>query len=222
MRILIVDDDRAVLSGLRRAFALAAYDVLTAETGEEALALAEHQDPDLIVLDILLPGLDGFTVCERIRENLQIPILLLSAKDAVPDRVMGLDKGADDYLVKPFSVDELLARARALLRRRASGNDSSVRFADVLLDPLARQAYRCEQKLLLTFHEFELLSTFLRHPRQVLTRAQLCQHVWGYTYEGESNFIDVAVMELRKKLEKDGSSRLIQTVRGAGYMLEET
>jgi two-component system, OmpR family, response regulator MprA len=220
-RVLIVDDDRAVLSGLKRAFALADYEVFAADCGEDALAIAEQSDPDLIVLDILLPGLDGFTVCERLRGKSKTPILLLSAKDAVPDRVMGLDKGADDYLVKPFSVDELLARARALLRRSTVASATVLQFGDLSLDVAAREASRGGKKLLLTFHEFELLATFMKHPKQALSRTQLCQQVWGYTYERESNFVDVAVMELRKKLERDDGSRQIQTLRGVGYMLGE-
>jgi two-component system response regulator MprA len=223
MRVLIVDDDRAVLSGLRRAFALEDYEVLTAEDGEEALALADQFQPHLVVLDVMLPGLDGFTVCERIRDQYSssVPVLLLSARDAVPDRVIGLDRGADDYLVKPFSIDELLARSRALLRRSQSVEDSVLTFADLKLELPSRQAFRNGQVLALTPREFELLETFLRHPRQALTREQLCQYVWGYAFEGESNFVDVAVMELRKKLETGSHPRLIQTVRGHGYILKE-
>jgi DNA-binding response OmpR family regulator len=223
MRILVVDDDPAVLSGLRRALVLEGHEVATATDGEETLALVSEAGPDLIVLDVMLPGLDGFTVCERIRRRLgaSVPILLLSARDAVPDRVTGLDKGADDYLVKPFSIDELLARTRALLRRTQSTDEAVLVYSDVRLNLSSREAFRGEQTLSLTAREFDLLETFLKHPRQVLTRQQLCHQVWGYAFEGESNFIDVAVMELRKKLESGNQSRLIQTVRSHGYILKE-
>jgi two-component system response regulator MprA len=222
VRVLVVDDDRAVLSGLRRAFALANFDVYTTGDGETALAIAEQIQPDIIVLDVVLPGLDGFSVCERLRGKVPsgVPILLLSARDAVPDRVTGLDRGADDYLVKPFALDELLARCRALLRRtQPPGHLLS--FSDVSLYLSSREAFRSEQPLPLTPREFDLLEMFLKHPRQVLTREQLSQHVWGYAFEGESNFVDVAVMELRKKLESRNQPRLIQTIRGLGYILRE-
>jgi two-component system response regulator MprA len=222
MHVLIVDDDRAVLSGLRRVFALEGHDVFTAETGEEALALASQCDPDLIVLDVVLPGLDGFTVCERLRNQLPglTPILLLSARDAVPDRITGLDRGADDYLVKPFSLDELMARVRALLRRSQTVEEPQLAYADVRINPASRQAFRGETELALTHREFQLLETFLRHPHEVLSRDRLCQRVWGYAFDGESNFIDVAVMDLRKRLEAGVRPRLIQTVRGYGYILK--
>ena len=219
--VLLVDDDPAVLSGLRRAFTLEGYEVLTAEDGESALAKAEDQAPDLVVLDVMLPGLDGLTVCQRLRtaSTAPLPILMLTAKDTVPDRVAGLDHGADDYLVKPFSLDELLARARALLRRAQPQSGDVLEYDDVRLDLRARVATRAGEPLKLTPREYELLTVFLRHPRQALSREQLCQHVWGYAFEGESNFVDVAVKELRKKLEAGGRPRLLQTVRGYGYAL---
>ena len=216
-RVLVVDDDPAVLSGLRRAFALEGYEV---EDGESALAQAAARPPDLVVLDVMMPGLDGLTVCERLRAASAAPILLLTAKDTVPDRVAGLDRGADDYLVKPFSLDELLARSRALLRRVQPAEDVC-HYADVTLDQRTREAWRAGDPLKLTPREYDLLAVFLRHPRQALSRDQLCQHVWGYSFEGESNFIDVAVKELRKKLEVGDRPRLIQTVRGHGYSLRE-
>jgi two-component system, OmpR family, response regulator MprA len=223
VHVLIIDDDVAVLSGLRRAFALADYEVTCAQDGEEGLALANEINPDLVVLDVVLPGLDGFSVCERLRNQFPtpVPILMLSARDAVPDRVAGLDRGADDYLVKPFSIDELLARARALSRRGQAGNESKLTFADLSIDLAARECFQNGQLIALTPHEFDLLETFLRHPKQALSRDQLCQHVWGFAFEGESNFVDVAVMDLRKKLETGGKPRLIQTVRGHGYILRE-
>ena len=220
-RVVVVDDDQAVLSGLRRAFALEGYEVLTAEEGESALTLVEREAPDLVVLDVMLPGLDGLTVCERIRSTSATPILMLTARDTVPDRVAGLDRGADDYLVKPFSTDELLARARALLRRSRGQSEGALAYANVRLDPATREAFRGDEPLRLTPREYELLEVFLRHPRQALSREQLCQNVWGYAFEGESNFIDVAVKELRRKLESDGHPRLIQTIRGYGYALRE-
>jgi two-component system response regulator MprA len=220
-RVLLVDDDPAVLSGLRRALALEDYDVLTAEDGESALQIAEANEPDVVVLDVMLPGLDGLTVCRRLRAASQAPVLMLTARDTVLDRVAGLDSGADDYLVKPFAIDELLARVRALLRRANRQTESVLAYVDVHLDAATREASRGGRPLGLTPREFELLEVFLRHPRQVLSREQLCQHVWGYAFAGESNFIDVAVKELRKKLESDGDSRLIQTVRGYGYALRE-
>jgi two-component system, OmpR family, response regulator MprA len=220
-RVLVVDDDPAVLSGLRRALALEGYAVQVAESGEAALALAAAEAPDVVVLDVMLPDVDGLTVCRRLRDVGTMPIVLLTAKDTVPDRVAGLDRGADDYLVKPFALDELLARVRAQLRRSQHRADRLLQYADLRLDLETREATRLGEPLRLTPREFELLAAFLRHPRQVLSREQLCQRVWGFAFEGESNFVDVAVKELRKKLEADGRPRLIQTVRGYGYALRE-
>lgn len=218
-RILIVDDDPAVLSGLRRALALEGYDVLTAEDGESALEMAAASKPDLVVLDVMLPGVDGLVACEHLRRGSAMPILMLSAKDTVPDRVAGLNRGADDYLVKPFAVEELAARVRALLRRAGRLDEETLTHADLTLDTTAREAFRAGRPLRLTPREYDLLGLFLRHPRQALSREQLCQQVWGYAFEGESNFVDVAVKELRKKMEAGGRSRLIQTIRGFGYAL---
>jgi two-component system, OmpR family, response regulator MprA len=220
-RLLVVDDDPSVLSGLRRALQLAGYEVQGAEDGETALALAEAQEFDLVILDVMLPGFDGLTVCGRLRAKDATPILLLTAKDTVPDRVAGLDAGADDYLVKPFASAELLARVRALLRRVQARGGSVLKYADVALDAATREIFRAGTPIKLTPTEFELLTTFLRHPRQVLSRNQLCQAAWGYAFDGESNFVDVAVKDLRKKLEADGRPRLIQTLRGFGYALRE-
>jgi two-component system response regulator MprA len=220
-RVLVVDDDPGVLSGLRRAFVLEGYDVDVAEDGESALAVAASHRPDLVVLDVMLPGLDGLTVCQCLRAASSMPILMLTAKDTVPDRVEGLDRGADDYLVKPFAVDELLARARALLRRSQLEGEKPLQYADLTLDPDTREAFRHGEPLKLTPHEYDLLMLFLRHPRQALSREQLSQHVWGFAFEGESNFVDVAVKELRRKLEVGEQPRLIQTVRGVGYALRE-
>ncbi len=220
-RILVVDDDPAVLSGLRRALAFEGYDVVVAADGETALANAHSSRPDLVVLDVVLPGLDGFSVCEALRRESSVPIIMLTAKDTVPDRVQGLDRGADDYLVKPFAIDELEARIRALLRRYTPPADARLSSADLQVDLGAREAFRGKRLLRLTPREYDLLIAFLRHPRQALSREQLCQQVWGYAFEGESNFVDVAVKELRKKLELEGETRLIQTSRGFGYVLRE-
>lgn len=220
-RILVVDDDPAVLSGLRRALALEGHEVLVAADGEAALAAAHSTRPDVVVLDVMLPGIDGFTVCQELRRTSSMPILMLTAKDTVPDRVVGLDRGADDYLVKPFALDELSARIRALLRRSPSQIEGQLSYAGVSVDLPAREAFRGDLPLRLTPREYELLVVFLRHPRQALSREQLCQQVWGYAFDGESNFVDVAVKELRKKLEADGQPRLIQTARGFGYVLRE-
>jgi two-component system, OmpR family, response regulator MprA len=220
-RVLVVDDDPGVLSGLRRTFVLAGYAVEVAENGESALAVAAAQPFDLVVLDVMLPGLDGLTVCERLRAAASTPILMLTARDTVVDRVTGLDRGADDYLVKPFALDELLARARALLRRSQPQGEKALQYADLALDADTREAYRGGEPVKLTPREYDLLAMFLRHPRQALSREQLSQQVWGFAFEGESNFVDVAVKELRKKLEAGDRPRLIQTVRGVGYALRE-
>lgn len=220
-RVLIVDDDPAVLNSLRRALALEGFDVLLAADGEAALVLAGSAAPAVIVLDVMLPGIDGFTVCQKIRTTSTVPILLLTARDTVPDRVAGLDRGADDYLVKPFAFDELLARIHALLRRSQPQEQDALTYADIDLDKRAREAHRGGQVLPLTPREYELLTAFLEHPQQALSREQLSQLVWGYGFEGESNFVDVAVMDLRRKLEAGNKPRVIQTVRGYGYALRE-
>lgn len=218
-RVLVVDDNPAVLSALRRALTLEGYEVSTAEDGETALEAIGVEPPDLLILDVLLPGIDGFTVCGRVRSTTDLPILMLTAKDTVPDRVTGLDRGADDYLVKPFAIDELAARARALLRRAQSRRTTMLEYADLRVNLQTHEAFRGDKPITLSAREYELLTVFLRHPRQVLSREQLCQLVWGYAFEGESNFIDVAVLELRRKLEAGGRPRVIQTVRGFGYAL---
>ena len=221
-RILVVDDDVEILSLMRRGLSYAGYTVDLAETGEDALALALAASPDLVVLDVMLPGLDGLEVCRRLRAgDPTLPILMLTAKGRVPDRVVGLDAGADDYLVKPFALDELLARLRALLRRIGATNEEVLRFADLVLDPSTRDVRRADRSIELTAKEYELLELFLRHPRQVLSRDAIFARVWGSDYLGGSNLIDVHVMRLRDKLETAGESRLIHTVRGAGYSLRE-
>lgn len=221
-RILAVDDDPKILSLMRRGLAFAGYAVDLAADGEEALAIARDQPPDLVVLDVMLPGMDGLEVCRRLRAGEpNLPILMLTAKDRVPDRVAGLDAGADDYLVKPFAFDELLARIRALLRRARPLEGDQLAFADLALDPRTREVFRGDRRVDLTTREHDLLEFFLRHPRQVLSRDQLFQGVWGSDFLGGSNVIDVSVMRLREKLEAGGELRLIWAIRGVGYALRE-
>jgi two-component system response regulator MprA len=220
-RILIIEDDDAILKFLRRGLAYEGYQVDTAMDGEFGLALARDNPPDLIVLDWMLPGLDGLEVCRRLRSGGPVPILMLTAKDNVSDRVLGLDAGADDYMVKPFSLDELLARIRALLRRAQPSRPKVLRFSDLSLDTGTRLATRGERVISLTAKEYELLELFMRHPRQVLTRDLIFDHVWDYDFGGESNIIEVYIRYLRQKLEMNGESRLIHTVRGMGYVLRE-
>ncbi|HEV8634346.1 MAG TPA: response regulator transcription factor [Chloroflexota bacterium] len=224
-RLLVVDDDPKILSMLRRGLSFEGYQVETAEDGPHALAAARDRLPDLVVLDVMMPGIDGIEVCRRLRTGAgDVPILMLTARDTVQDRVAGLDAGADDYLVKPFAFDELLARVRALLRRSrpAEERDGLLRFADVELSPASRQAFRGGAAINLTAREFGLLEFFLRNPRIVLTRDTIFERVWGSDFLGGTNVIDVHVKALRDKLEANGGPRLIQTVRGVGYALRET
>ena len=222
MRILVVDDESAVRNALRRAFTLAGYDVTLAENGDAALACLMQQTPDAVVLDLLMPGTDGVEVCRRMRAaGNRTPVLMLTARETVADRVAGLDAGADDYLVKPFDLDELLARVRALLRRTSNGDAPVLKFADVELDRGAREAARGERRIDLTRTEFSLLELFMRHPRQVLTRSQIYERVWDYDFGPASNSLSVYIGYLRRKLEAGGEPRVIQTVRGTGYVLRE-
>ena len=220
-RILIIEDDEAILAFLRRGLAYDGYEVETAETGQKGLALASGNRPDLVVLDWMLPGMDGLEVCKRLRTAGKVPILMLTAKDSVSDRVLGLDAGADDYMVKPFNLDELLARIRALLRRTQAPRQKSYEFADLVLDTGTRRAQRGKRVIDLTAKEYELLELFMRHPRQVLTREMIYDDVWGYDFGGESNIIEVYVRYLRQKLEEGKEPRLLHTVRGMGYVLRE-
>jgi len=220
-RILIIEDDEAILRFLRRGLAYEGYIVDTATEGQSGLALARDHPPDLVVLDWMLPGLDGLEVCRRLRAGGPVPILMLTAKDTIHDRVQGLDAGADDYMVKPFDLDELLARIRALMRRAQPNRPKVLRFADLSLDTGTRQAARGDRVISLTAKEYELLELFLRHPRQVMTRDTIFDHVWGYDFGGESNIIEVYVRYLRQKLESNSESRLLHTVRGMGYVLRE-
>ena len=221
-RILVIDDDVAITAALRRALSFEGYSVQIANNGEDGLHQVRETPPDLVILDVLMPGLDGFEVCRRLRGADDTPILMLTARDDVADRVRGLDAGADDYLVKPFASDELLARVRALLRRREPRDKASVqRFADLVVDAGARVVRRGQREIQLSAKEFDLLSYLARHPRQVLTREQLLDAVWGYQFDGESNVLDVYVGYLRQKLEATGEPRLIHTLRGVGYVLRE-
>ena len=220
--VAIVDDDAAIRTALGRALRMENYDVELFEDGASALRAVQLRAPDAIVLDLQLPDIDGLEVCRRIRRaGDATPILMLTARDAVNDRVEGLDVGADDYLVKPFDLAELLARLRALLRRRqvSDGDDVTLRFEDLTMNPGTREVRRGDRVIELTKIEFDLLELFLQHPRQVLTRDQILDLVWGYTFDSGTNSLAVYIGYLRRKLEEGNEARLIQTVRGVGYAL---
>jgi two-component system response regulator MprA len=221
VRILVVDDEPAVRDAVDRALRLEGYDTELAADGQQALDALSVAAPDALVLDLLMPRVDGLEVCRRLRAaGDRTPVLVLTARDAIPDRVRGLDAGADDYLVKPFALEELLARLRALLRRSGGrGEDERLRFLDVELRLLEHTAHRGRRAIELTRTEFLLLELFMRHPRQVLTRSQIFERVWGYDFGESSNSLEVYVGYLRRKLEAGGEPRLLQTVRGLGYVL---
>ena len=220
--ILVADDERKITDMLRRTLAYEGYHVITAANGRETLVQAFTQRPDIIVLDWMMPDLSGVEVARRIRENNATPILMLTARDAIEDRVEGLDSGADDYLVKPFAPEELLARLRALLRRgETARGEKPFQYSDLALDPLTRDVRRGERPIALSPKEFDLLTYFLRFPRQVLTRERILQDVWGYDFSGDGNVLEVYVGYLRAKSEAAGEPRLIHTVRGVGYVLRE-
>jgi two-component system response regulator MprA len=223
VRILVVDDDLAVCRSIDRALRLEGYEVDTVASGGEALEAVGSNSPDALVLDLQLPDLDGLAVCRRIREaGDDIPILMLTARHGIDDRVQGLDAGADDYLVKPFALEELLARLRALLRRRFEGEGGVLRFGELTLDLASREAHRGARAFTLTRIEFDLLELFLRHPRQVLTREVLLNKVWGFDFDSGTNSLAVYVGYLRRKTEAGGEPRCIHTVRGVGYVLRGT
>jgi two-component system response regulator MprA len=221
-RLLVVDDDSRIAAALQRNLKYEGYEVDVASDGPAALRQAAVQPPDLVVLDVMLPGLDGVEVCRRLRAASDVPVLMLTALDAITDRVRGLDSGADDYLVKPFAPEELLARVRALLRRRAPSASEELSYGGLTVDLAAHEVREGERCIDLTALEFQLLEYFLRNPRHVLTRDQILEAVWGYDAETTSNLVDVYVGYLRAKLEAAGDPRLIQTVRGVGYVLRES
>jgi two-component system response regulator MprA len=220
-RILVVDDDPEIVGMLKRGLVYEGYSIETAGDGKDALAKARDNEPDVIILDLMLPGIDGIEVSKRLRQASDVPILMLTAKGTVADRVAGLNSGADDYLVKPFAFDELLARVKALLRRRQAREQEVLRFEDMVLDTSTRGVKRGEDVISLTAQEFDLLELFMRHPRQVLKRDTIYDKIWGFDFGGESNVIEVYVRYLRSKLEATGKSRLLHTVRGVGYVLKE-
>jgi two-component system response regulator MprA len=223
MKILVVDDERAVRDSLRRALELEGYEIELAADGNEALSRLESTDePDAVILDVLMPGVDGLEVCRRLRSaGNTLPVLMLTARTEVEDRVAGLDAGADDYVTKPFALEELLARMRALLRRTSDETGEVLRFADLELDPGTREVRRGSRQIELTRTEFSLLELFLRNPRQVLTRSVIFERVWGYDFGFASNSLDVYIGYLRRKTEAGDEPRLIQTVRGVGYALRD-
>jgi two-component system response regulator MprA len=221
--ILVADDDQKLLKMVRRTLIYEGFQVVTAENGREALAKLEVEPPDLLVLDWMMPELDGLELLHRLRRaGDAVPVLMLTARDAVEDRVQGLDGGADDYLVKPFAPSELLARLRALLRRtKITQTEAALIFADLYLDPITRETRRGDRSFELTPKEFELFQLLMRHPRQVLVRDRILEEVWNYDFGGEDNVLEVYIGYLRKKTEAGGEPRLIQTVRGVGYVLRE-
>jgi two-component system response regulator MprA len=222
VNVLVVDDEPAVRGSLRRALGLEGYEISTADDGEDALeALAEY-DFEAVILDIAMPGIDGIEVCRRVRRSGdRTPILMLTARDAVDDRVAGLDAGADDYLSKPFALRELMARLRALMRRTEASEEPQLRYADLTLDRSTREVRRGDRALDLTRTEFSLLELLMEHPRVVLSRSQIFEHVWGYDFGPTSNSLGVYVGYLRRKLEAEGEPRVIQTIRGVGYSLRQ-
>lgn len=221
-RILIIEDEPEIAGYLRRGLTLEGFSVEIAGNGQRGLDAARERLPDLVVLDLMLPGLDGLEVARRLRAASNVPIIILTARDAVPDRVAGLESGADDYLVKPFAFEELLARIRVQLRRQQSAQQPGIlQFKNLTMDTTSREVRVGERRVDLTAREYELLELFMRHPQQVLTREVIYDRVWGYDFGGESNIIEVYVRYLRQKLESQGEPRLIQTVRGVGYILRE-
>jgi heavy metal response regulator len=222
MRILVVEDERRLCNIIKRGLLEEGYAVDAAYDGEDGEYLAETTPYDLVILDIMLPKKDGIEVCQELRlKKVNTPILMLTAKDTVEDRVKGLDAGADDYLVKPFAFNELLARVRALLRREGLSKSPRLQVGDLTLDTLTREAWRAQRKIELTSKEYVILEYFMRHPNIVITRTMLEEHAWDYEFDSMSNLIDVYIRRLRRKIDERGQDSLIQTVRGAGYRLRE-
>jgi len=221
-RVLVIDDDPSITSALKRGLAYQGFAVDTAHSGSKGLAIACEQPPDAVLLDVMMPGMDGYEVLRRLRAaDEQLPVLMVTAKDAPTDQVQGLERGADDYIVKPFVFDVLVARVRALLRRHDRQRPSILRFADLSLDTGTHQARRGGREIALTTTEYELLHEFLEHPRRVLPKEALMEKVWGYDFGGNANVLEVYVKQLRQKLEDGGEPRLIHTLRGTGYVLRE-
>ncbi|MEX2415717.1 MAG: response regulator transcription factor [Paenibacillaceae bacterium] len=222
--ILVIDDDEKITSLIRRSLAFEGYSVITAANGSEGLKQLLSHEPELIILDVMMPQLSGWEVIQRLRDGgITIPVLMLTAKDEVGDRVKGLDLGADDYLVKPFALEELLARVRALLRRNTESKDhisTKLKFQDIIMDLDSREVFRGGRLIELTTKEFELLHLFMDNPRRVLSRDTIMERVWGYDFSGESNVLEVYVAMLRQKTEEGGEPRMIQTLRGMGYVLK--
>lgn len=221
-RILLVEDDPKLAKFIESELSLEGYHVTVAPNGLDGLMIARDAQPDLLILDWMLPGISGLDICLRLRSTgVQVPIIMLTAKDEVPDRVTGLNAGADDYVTKPFSMEELLARVKARLRRTQPNDPDQLQFEDLILNGLTREVYRGSQLIELTAKEFDLLEFMLQNPRQVLTRDRILEKVWGYDFMGESNIIEVYIRALRIKLEASNSKRLLHTVRGVGYVLRE-
>jgi two-component system response regulator MprA len=221
-RVLVIEDDEEIVRVLKRSLEHEDYLVDVALDGEMGLITARDHHVDLIILDLMLPGMSGLDVCQRLRTHSKVPILILTARDTLEDRVQGLDSGADDYVVKPFELPELLARVRALLRRTQEERIPIMSFSDLILDTTTRQAKRADRDISLSAKEYDLLELFMRNPGRVLTREEIFERVWGYDFGGVSNVLDVYVRYLRQKLERNGESRLIYTVRSVGYVLRET
>ncbi|GBF79860.1 response regulator transcription factor [Aphanothece sacrum] len=218
--ILVVEDEIKLAQFIELELKYEGYEITVANDGLSGLTLARETNPDLILLDWMLPGISGLEICKRLRQTgSKVPIVLLTAKDDISDRVAGLDAGADDYIVKPFSLEELLARVRAHLRRNQDENPNLLEFEDLSLNRSTREVYRGNRLIELTAKEFDLLEYLITHPRQVLTRDQILERVWGYDFMGDSNIIEVYIRYLRLKLEVNGEKRLIQTIRGVGYVL---
>lgn len=220
-RILIIEDEAEIAGYLRRGLTLEGYQVEVASDGITGLAAAREHAPDLVILDVMLPGLDGFEVARRLRAALDVPIIMLTARGDVADRVAGLEQGADDYLVKPFAFEELLARIKARLRRQHASSSALLRVGPLRMNITSHEVYQGDRPLELTAKEFDLLELFMRHPNQVLSRDQIYDRVWGYDFGGESNIIEVYVRYLRHKLEGNGEERMLQTVRNVGYVLRD-
>ena len=221
-RILVIDDDPSVTSVLKRGLAYEGFRVDTADTGERGLAIARDYAPDLVILDVMLPGSDGYEVLRRLRAaDPDVPVMMVTARDASSDQVQGLDVGADDYVVKPFTFEVVVARVKALLRRHDAEHPAVLRFEDLSLDTGTRRARRGVRDFDVTTTEYEVLRQFLLHPRRVLPKHMLMERIWGYDLEGSSNVLEVYIKQLRQKLEAGGEGRLLYTIRGAGYVLRE-